>query len=158
MGTESGGSPGKLVNAVRVIVYHPKWSIPCGVCEAYLMTKEGRFLRDAAGELQPRGTLPTPCGVCPKVPRHLRELDPDDVKRLRAAAHELTPANRKFWEFYHRMKAVNWPGQVAADPLVQYLAGGVREVEDQYARDAADRSHESVAVLLEVLGKRLARG
>lgn len=145
------------MNAVRVMLYHPRWNIPCGVCEAWLFTKEGRLHRDAAGNPTERGGLPTPCGTCPKVPQHLRELYPDDVVRLRAAADELTPANRRFWTFYNECKAVGWTSGAGSDPVVRFLAGGLREVEDRHARDAADRSHESNVILLGLLAKRVAR-
>ena len=156
MGTERVNRPGKLVDAVRVVLYHPKWSLPCGVCEKWLY-KDGVFKRDAAGEIEPRGQLPTPCGVCAKVPLHLRQIYPDETQRLRAAAHEFSPANRKFWEFYNRMKAVNWQDPAARDPLVQYMAGGVRELEDRHERDNQDRTHESNLFVLGLIAKRLVK-
>jgi hypothetical protein len=155
-----GGRPGKLVNAVRVMLYFPPWGISCGVCESYLRKTDGTFMRDAAGVLQPRSgvvTLPTPCGTCPKVAKHLRDCYPDDIPKLRAAADELTPANRQFWEFYNSQKAVGWTEAAKADPIVRFLAGGLRELEDRHARDAADRTHETTAAVIELVVKQLLR-
>jgi hypothetical protein len=137
-----------------VALYHPRWSIPCNVCETYQLTETREFKRDAGGELLERGGLPTPCHKCPKVPTWAREQYQDDWKRLRTLADEPTPENARFLDFYNRMKAVNWNHPAASDPLVLFLAGGIQGVEDQYARDMADRNHTAFVSVLGLLLKK----
>jgi hypothetical protein len=154
LGTAGGRRTGKLLAAVRVILYHPRWSLSCRTCETYQFDSDGRPVRTPGGEIEERGNLPTPCHKCEKVPQWARRETPEDYKRLRSLAAELTDQQRKAWEFYNRMKAVSWQDPAACDRIVQYFAGSLRQLEDRHARDQADRSAESVGVLLDVIAKR----
>jgi hypothetical protein len=129
-----------MTAGVRVAVFFPRWNMPCATCESFLFREDGSVQRDAAGDPQPRGTLPTPCHKCPKVPKHARDARPGDWKYLRTLADELTPQHRKAWAFYRAMRAVNWQHPAALDPLVLWYAGPIRDIEDERDRLRADRS------------------
>lgn len=151
---ESGRRRGKLLTGCRVVFLHPEWDLSCEACGRWLVTAGGNLHRDAAGEPQERGPVPTPCDGCPKVPTWAKQAGLD-VPDLRKLAADLSPANRKALTFYRAARAA---GTVLTDPVSVWYAGLIGRAADEVAAVRADRTHESnrtvVTTLLEVLSVR----
>lgn len=137
---------------MRVALLHPGWDRACGDCERWCWKATGELVRTPGGDPVPRTNpdIPTPCMSCPKVPAHLKAAG-KPWRELRAAAADMTPANRKAYAFYHRCKAT---GRFPDDPLVAWYAGAVRAVEDAAALDQAQAQTTYLRALVTLLTPR----
>lgn len=112
---------------VRLLLLHPE--LPsCGECQQWLYnvkTWQPHPKRGGKpGEYEPRpGGSPTPCGVCPKIPRD-KEKRPEN-------ATELSDKNWQAWTHYNRCRAVR---RFPEDEIVERNAGLIRMVEEEAKR------------------------
>lgn len=115
---------------MRVALLHPVWDRSCTFCETYVTEPDGRVFRDrTTGEPVLRslyGNVPTPCHICEKVPREVRDTGVSHVE-LRKHAVELTDRNRRAWHFYRQCRAV---GHFPDDPIVRWYAAILRDLYD----------------------------
>lgn len=133
-----------------MILFTPAWDRTCAVCMKYVPRDDGTFMRDkrtGLPVLRTKGDV-TPCGKCPKVPESVKVRAAGDYRLMRAGAVELTEQNRQAYRHYRRCKAV---GQFPPDPLVWWVAGVVREIEDEYDRVPAERIGSALAALVAIL-------
>jgi hypothetical protein len=133
-----------------VALFHPEWDRSCASCEKFLYSRDGTCPVDRKTRLpllRPPGT-PTPCTHCPKVPEWLR--GGGDWKTARAAAVDLTTANRKAIAFYRRCEAT---GRFPDDPLVAWYSALIAAADAEFARWPA----KQILARLDTLVLRLGR-
>jgi hypothetical protein len=114
---------------VRLLLLHPE--LPsCQECQTKVYDPTNGWRPAERGGkpcLREPGT-PTPCGVCPKIPRG-QQPHPSN-------AIELTDAHYRAFVHYQRCKAT---GRFPADRIVERNAGILRTVEEQVAREEQGR-------------------
>jgi hypothetical protein len=90
---------------------------------------------------------PTPCQSCPKVPEWVKASGAD-WRECRAAADELSEADRKALAVYVRCKAtLRFPD----DPIVAWYSGVFRGCEDELDAERAREPGELVSRLVELM-------
>jgi hypothetical protein len=126
---------------------------PCEVCERFMHDDDpkrgwaSRPTRGRDGKPVPRvkGTVP-PCYRCPK-------FDPDTPPERRnpraGRKAELSERGRRVLAHYQECRAV---GRFPDDPLVQYHAGLVRQVEDAHDRGLTRQQVELLTAVLTAFG------
>lgn len=133
---------------MRLALLYPEWDRPCSSCEKYRLD-EAPDRRTGVPMLRPPGT-PTPCGSCEKVPEHLRRAGMH-WRDLRKHAVEMTPANRRAWEFYRGCRAT---GRFPDDPLVRWYSAVIQDEVDRAARRPVEELAAAVTGLVATLRRR----
>lgn len=123
------------------------------------MHKAGAITRmpDGRAVLRPKNA-PTPCESCPKPPQWAKSAGYDYHELRRMASEsggELSIQHRESLDFYRQCKGIGWNTPSASDPIVQWFAGIVRSIEDQYNRDKASEPGEYLPILIELIARRL---
>lgn len=134
---------------MRIALWRPEWDRSCADCEAWQYNRDGTLVRDRRTSLplaRPPGT-PTPCTLCPKVPKNDRL---HGWRHARTAAIDMSGANRQAWEFYRRCRAtVRFPD----DPVVAWYAGLIEPIVDEFESRHIERFGEKIDMLTVRLGK-----
>ena len=152
MGAETPGqSRKKLRYGFRLWLSHPRLRYSCKLCQEYQITADG--VETEPGPDKPLLRIgPTPCMSCPKVPAWAQSTL-DTESDMRAAAWELDERNRAAIDHYYRMKAVGWPEPSKSDPLCQWYAGIITELEDEHAELARSGDAAATAELGRIHGR-----
>lgn len=111
----------------------------CGECQKWVYdpTKGWKQSERGGKPVRRESGSPTPCGLCPKIPRGERPHP--------AHAVELSDDNYRAWLHYQRCKAV---GRFPADAMVERNAGIIRTIEEQVARDQQERYTQTVVAAM----------
>lgn len=113
-----------------------------------MYTDLGTIKRFANGDPVPRGTAPTPCDSCAKVPTWAKVDGKRTASELRVLASDMSFENMRAFARYKEYRAtLGFPD----DPLVRWYSGIIGEIYDEWAREPHVRSAELVKHLVSYL-------
>lgn len=130
--------------AIFIAKARPEWALSCKQCQTFIHDDDGQIKRNKFTH-KPilRGTVPTPCRVCPKIP----ENAPDKHWKYAADVDETIAA---VWRFYRECNAVK---DFPDDPLVRWCAAEIVDAENS----VIERRQQIADTRIETVMRELAR-